>query len=640
MDRPVYMGQEKGTSSGSLPSLPPMPARQTPKIGREQVQKATQTLLKYKRGKSNLDKRIVENEKWYKVRHWDLMKGENDAVKPASAWMFNCLANKHSDYMDNFPSPNVLPREEGDKGEAQMLSSIIPVILDQTEFEQVYSDVCEYKLRSGTGVYGVFWDGQANGGIGDIRIKKMDVLNIFFESGITDIQNSRNVFTVELMDNDLLQQMYPQLYNKLGGDTIAPAKYQYDDTVDVSDKSCVVDWYYKVYDGGKEVLHYCKYVNDEVLFATENEPEAYPNGLYDHGKYPFVFDVLFPVEGSPCGFGYVDIGKEPQNYIDRLNQAIIKNALANAKPRFLVTNSGGINEEEYADLNREIIHVEGSLDERSIRPVEQTGMQGIYLEVLNAKIDELKETTGNRDVSNGGTTGGVTAASGLAAMMEASSRLSRRDNKSAYRAFKEICLFIIELIRQFYDMPRQFRILGQNGAQEFVKYSNAGIVSPGGADIHGNETYRLPLFDVEVSAQKQSPYSKMSQNELALQFYNAGFFNPQLADQALACIDMMDFDRKEFVAQKIAQNGGMYQQMQMMASQMMQMASLLDGKNGTKIAEQTAMQLQSIGLPVAAPAALGNAGASKNEVLGGESSAESSVTKKARQRVAESTAPV
>ncbi|MBQ8236401.1 MAG: hypothetical protein IJZ37_06950 [Clostridia bacterium] len=605
MDRP----QDPRQMGAPLGEVPIMPTKR-PVIGREQVQKATQTLLDYKRGKSNLDRKIVENEKWYKLRHWECMRAEDDPVKPASAWLFNCLANKHADAMDNYPSCNVLPREEFDKGEAKLLSSIIPVILDQAGFERTYSGVTEYKLRSGTGIYGVFWDGQANGGIGDIKIKKVDALNLYWQSGITDIQDSRNLFHVDFMDNDLLEQMFPQLYGKLGGDTIAPARYEYDDTVDVTDKSCVVDWYYKSYENGKEVLHYCKYVNDEVLFATENEPETYPNGFYEHGKYPFVFDVLFPLEGTPCGFGYIDVGKQPQETIDRLNQAILKNALVNAKPRFLVSASGGINEEEYADINKEIIHVQGPLDERNVRPVEQSGLSSIYLEVLNSKIDELKETTGNRDVSNGGTTGGVTAASGLAAMMEASSRLSRRDNKSAYRAFKEVCVLVIELIRQFYSLPRQFRIVGENGAQEFIRYTNQGMLPVTTTDINGKEQYRIPLFDVEVSAEKQSPYSRLSQNELALQFYGAGFFNPALADQALCALDMMDFPRKDFVTQKIAQNGLVYKQM-------------------------TAMQM-------AAPAITGEqvTSSKSTQALGGEATSEPAVTKNARQRVAQSTAPV
>ena len=106
-------------------------------IGREQIQKANLTLQKYKEGKANLEQRIVDNEQWYKLRHWECMrKGDTSEVQPTSAWLFNCIANKHADAMDNFPSPNILPREEGDKGEAEMLTSILPVILDQDDFEK------------------------------------------------------------------------------------------------------------------------------------------------------------------------------------------------------------------------------------------------------------------------------------------------------------------------------------------------------------------------------------------------------------------------------------------------------------------------------------------------------------------------
>ena len=64
-----------------------------------------------------------------------------------------------------------------------------------------------------------------------------------------------------------------------------------------------------------------------------------------------------------------------------------------------------------------------------------------------------------------------------------------------------------------------------------------------------------PLFDVQVSAQKQSPYTKLSQNELALQFFGAGFFDPLRAKQALICLDMMDFDRKDMVMKAVRENG-------------------------------------------------------------------------------------
>ena len=610
-------------------------------IGKEQVQQANLTLQKYKEGKANLERRIVDNEQWYKLRHWECMRKKEEEIQPTSAWLFNCIANKHADAMDNFPSPNILPREEGDKAEAEMLTSIIPVILDQCEFEETYSDVMYYKLKSGTGVYGVFWDKSKMNGLGDVSIRKIDLINLFWESGIMDIQKSRNLFHVELADNDLLIGAYPQLQGKLGTATMDITKYIYDDTVDTHNKSIVVDWYYKKSEGGKTVLHYVKYVNDEVLFATENDPNFAETGWYDHGLYPFVFDPLFITEGTPTGFGYIDVGKDSQEFIDRGNQAIMKNMLANARPRHFIRNDGSVNEEEYADTSKDFIHVDGQLGQDSILPVQGKPLNDIYVQVINNKIDELKETTGNRDVSTGGTSGGVTAASGLAAQMEASSKLSRDGNKASYRAFRKICLMVIELIRQFYDLPRCFRIMGENGAARYVQYSNAGIQPQfQGNDLGMDMGYRLPLFDIEVTAQKQSPYSKMSQNELALQFFGAGFFNPQIADQALACLDMMDFDRKHFVMQKIAENGGMYQQMMAMQQQMIMLAQMVDASRGSNIAEQLMAQFTG-GAPVAP---IDGGGAAKNvdqtEALGGKEGAkEGSHMKKAKERVAQSTDP-
>ncbi len=613
-------------------------------IGEKEVAEFNAILQDYKRGKAMLEQRIVENEEWYKLRHWACMRreknGKKDEIEPASGWLVNCILNKHADAMDNFPSPNILPREESDKPQAKMLSSIIPVLLDQNDFEQTYSDVTNYKLKTGTGVYGVFWDGSKLNGLGDISIKKIDILNLFWQSGITDIQDSRYVFHVELMDNELIQERYPQTANKLGGETGVVSKYLYDDTVDTTKKSCIVDCYYKKNVNGKTILHYCKFVNNIVLYATENDDEYAKRGWYDHGMYPFVVDVLFKTEGTLAGFGYIDLAKDTQIYIDKGNQAILKNVIANATPRHFISKGGSVNESEYLDINNPLIHVDGLLGQDTVRPIQTNTLSNVHVSVISNKIDELKETTGNRDISTGGTSSGVTAASAIAAMQEAGSKLSRDNNKASYRAFRKVINLVIELIRQFYDLPRCFRIIGENGAAEFVHYSNQSIRpqmqgTPFGEDMG----YRLPLFDIEVTAQKQSPYSKMAQNELALQFFGAGFFNPQIADQALACLDMMDFDRKDFIMQKITQNGTMFQQMQMMQAQMLQMAQIIDRHEESNLTQQLAAGF-GLNVPAMPTGNVPQKGTvEETEALGGEEKKESSTTKKARQRVAEATSP-
>lgn len=624
--------QMQGQEFGNNNSINGFRALKQP-IGEKELHEATLILQNYKQGKANLEKRIVDNEQWYKLRHWECMrKSKKSEVEPVSGWLFNCIANKHADAMDNFPSPNVLPREEGDKAEAEMLTSILPVILDQNDFEKVYDEVWNYKLKFGTGVYGVFWDSSKLNGLGDITIKKVDIINLFWESGITDIQKSRNLFHIELCDNDILESKYPQLQGKLSTPTVDITNYIYDDSVDTTKKSVVIDWYYKkINSQGKQILHYCKYVNNVLLFATENDPKFSETGFYDHGRYPFEFDPLFNVEGTPTGFGYIDIGKSAQEYIDRGNQAIMKNMLANASPRYFANESSGINVDEYTDMTNEVVHYSGTPD--GILPIQGKPLNDIYVTVINNKIDELKETTGNRDVSTGGATSGVTAASAIAAMQEAGSKMSRDSNKASYRVFRQICLLVIELIRQFYDMPRCFRIMGQNGVARFVEYSNQGIIPQmQGKDFGLDMGMRIPLFDIEVTAEKQSPYSKMAQNELALQFYKSGFFNPQFADQSLACLDMMDFDRKEFIMQKIAQNGGMYQQMIMMQQQMMKLAEMIDAYRGGNEITDGLIQQFGTRMPLATK---GNVSSDDNKVLG-----ESSTTKKARQKTNEATSPI
>lgn len=529
-------------------------------IGEKEVSEASGILRKYREGKMNLEKKIIANEDFFKLRQWNHIESNSNDPKPASAWLFNCIISKMSDVMDSFPEANMLPRAEDDKAEAEMLTSIIPVILEQNEFEKTYSDIAYYTLKNGGGIYGIFWDGSKHNGLGDISIKKIDFINLFWESGITDIQQSTNVFNTELVDNSLLEQRYPELKGKLGGKELTLAQYVYDDTVDTSNKSVVVDWYYHKEMDGRRVLHYCKFVNTNVLFATENEPEKYPNGWYDHGLYPFVVQQLFPVEGSLCGYGYVDIAKDTQEMIDRLNSAILKNALVSCRPRYYIRNDASVNEEEYADLNNDFVHVEGSLSEANIMSINAVGLPGVYVEVRDALIEEMKECTGNRDVSNGGTTSGVTAASAIATMQEQSGKISRNTNRTFYEAFRKVISQCIELIRQFYSIPRQFRIVGEAGMNRYVQYSNANLQPVQQPSIMGVDMgMRMPEFDIEISAQKASPYTKMAQNELALQLYNLGFFNPQMADQALACLKSMDFAHKNDIIQTIQQNGTLLQ---------------------------------------------------------------------------------
>lgn len=522
---------------------------QRPRIGTEEVRRAADILRRYHAGKRQLEQRIIDNEQFWKLRHWQQMEktgqGGNPAdPQPTSGWLVNCILSKHADAMDCYPEPTVLPREPGDREEAGKLTRILPVILKKNGFKRTYSSAWWYKLKSGCAVYGVFWDAAKLNGLGDISIRRMDLLNLFWEPGVTDIQDSPHFFSTELQDREALEERYPQAKGKAdrGGWTLS--RYLYDDAVDTSGKVLVVDWYYHTRENGRRVLQYCKFVGDTVLYATENDPDMRNRGWYDHGRYPFVFDVLFPEEGTPTGYGYVDLCKSPQKQIDLMNQAILKNTLASATPRFFVRSDGAVNENEYADWTRPFVHTNGNLGSDSIAPIQTAGLDSVYVAILQSKIAEMKETAGNRDVANGGTAGGVTAATAIAALQEAGGKLSRNMIDDGYEAFSDVVTLCIELIRQFYSLPRQFRLLGVMGQEEFVSYDSRGL-QPQAVDDGVVSGYRVPEFDLEVSAQDENPYKTMEYNQLALQLFQMGFFRADMADQALRCLELMDFKNKD-----------------------------------------------------------------------------------------------
>ena len=634
-------------SPANNPSAPaPAPMKQA--IGAEQLKAFTKTLEEYKAGKVQTEQRILASENWWKLRNSieeqkDSNAAGDDGFKAVSGWLHNVIVSKHADAMKAFPEPNILPREQCDKGEAMMLSAIIPCILEQNNFESTYSGAMWQKLKTGTGCYKVVWDASKLHGLGDIHVERVNLLNVYWEPGVTDIQKSRYLFHTELCDKDILEEQFPQLKGKLNGQGFFSTKFLYDDHVKTENKHTVIEVYYHKYVQGKNTLQYCKYVGDQVIFATENEMQPMMDqmgnliklpmamtGLYDHGKYPYFFDALYPIEGSPCGYGYVDLCRNPQTEIDLLKTAMVKNAMVGATPRYFSRVDGNINEKEFLNTNNPIVHVNGNVDEATLRRIEHNALDGMYVNLLDRSIDELRETSGNTEAATGSTPGSVTAASGIAALQEAAGKTSSDSTQASYRVYAGIVDMCIELIRQFYDMPRKFRILGQYGMERYVTYTNQGIQPQHqGNDFGQDMGFRLPVFDIKVSAQKKNVYTKVAQNELALQFFQLGFFNPQMVDQSLMCLEMMDFDDKDIIMQKISQMGTMHQKL----LQYMQIALNLAVKADPMLAEQIAQDVIQTNGGAAVPMGGGvSPQIALTDNIGGKPKEEHAVVRNARQQ--------
>lgn len=496
----------------------------------ELLSAALEAYKTYKADKEPLVARIRDNERFYSEsysRGGARLAAEMTCDTP---FIFAAIENARADAIDSYPSANILERSPEGTKTAELLSRIVPAQLEISEFKRAYKDNIRSKLKFGTAVYGVFY----NDDTGGIDIRSVDILDIYVDMHIPDIQESRFMFISAAVENETLRGRYPEFAPMFTGDAeVETLTHSYS----LKDRSNVLDCYYKRPDGSVHMMKLCR---NTIIAATE-DMAGYENGLYAHNMYPVVFDVLYRSEHCPFGFGMIDIGKATQIEINKLDAALTENIMCGAKPRYLSKRSGGIDEEEFRDLTRSIVHYEGDPD--ALKVIDSAGLSEAYLTHRERKKDELKELLANRDFQQGSTAGGVTAASAIETLQQAGEKRSRSLINDTYDSYKKIIYMMLELMRQFFEEKRVYRITDELGQKSFAAFDRSMMFSAGMEN--GSSVWRRLVFDIDVLPQHENPYSRENANNTILMFWQNGMFQPQNCDAAVIALKNMSFDGKE-----------------------------------------------------------------------------------------------
>ena len=499
-------------------------------ISNEKFQEMQENLKEYMRAKAPLDDHIVTNNRWYEEQHQPPKTTVGgDMIAPTTGFLFHALASKHADAMDAFPSIRILERQPEGKATAELLSKMIPAELSRMSFRDTYSRGWWYKLKHGAACYGVFYSPEEQG----IQIKRLDLLHTYWAPGIENIQDSPYLFLLSSVRRSEIVRRYPDAQDK----NLDSGFHLYRQQGDVPAEGfvAVVDCYEKMTDpSGKTIVHLTKFCGDAVLDSTLFYPELLEKGLYEHGKYPVVMDVLYPQDSSPVGFGLVDIAKNPQCYIDKLDEIISRNALAAGKMRWMVKDNGGVNENELLDMGQDLIHVAGSLGEENIRAFQPRALDPYIIQHRQNKITELKEITGNRDVTGGGLDKSVTGYNAIRVLQDSGQKLMRDMLQESYRAIQEMMHMCIRLIRQFYVGEHLFPV-DRDGEREFLRWSGQTA-----ADSHFD-------FDIKILPQRPDTSAQDTANALALELFRTGFFRSDRYKEAEMALKIMEFDGKNQV---------------------------------------------------------------------------------------------
>jgi len=563
-------------------------------IGLDEIHEAMQTFRKYQNSKKPYDERFKQAFREYNLLYTEATAPQiktDDNGRPRKvlvphrkgAQALNVIMNKHADAMDNYPEIICLPRAQDDEQAAKTLNSVIPCIHKRNGFIRTYSDEQLDKFVGGCGCYAVLWDKTAENGLGDIAISRVDILNLFWEPHIENIQDSANVFFARYYDEEGIRKVYPELESVSTASLGLVEHETYDNSNKSNDKVILIDWYYKK--NGE--LHLCKFVGDHILYSSENEGKP----IYDHGKYPFVLEPMFRLRDTPVGFGFMDVVRAPQNQLDELKHDMLVNIKVNSQPRVYANTGVGVNNDDMTDLDKTVIEVNGQL-QGNIAPVESKELASGAWSLYDRLSNEIKETSATNDASNGASAAGVTSGSAIAALQEAGGKVSRDSNKLAQEAMTELAQLEIELMRQFYNLPRIFRITGENNQTTYEEFDNTDLrkqpltytdtdgQTVNYTDEDGNILERLPIFDIDVKAQKASPFATAAQNEMMMNLFQMGAFNPQAADATLVMLDGMTFEGKEKLIEKIKQNQTLSQAVQELSNKV----QMLEAMNASRTA--------------------------------------------------------
>ena len=552
--------------------------------------------------------KIIENENWFRQQYWQYLIDKTEGNEPTSGTLLNAILNKHADLMDNQPAPVFLAREKNDEEEAERLTKVVPVIMQNANWDDVYDKYCMYKIKQGIGCLSVTWDDTLENGLGDIVINYLDVLRIYWEPNCTNLQDSRYVFVTSLIDTDILKEQYPDKLTESaetygGQDAVQIKTYEGQDQTILANKTLVIDCYERTTaEDGRQIVHLTKIANDVVLESSITNTDTAQTGIYAHGRYPFIIDQYISLEGTLEGMGLIDMNKNNQGYVDKLDTLSLNNSIVASKQRWLTKEDGGVNPDDIIDLSKDVIVSSTTVDDSAIRPFQANPLPDIVTKIRQDKIQEMKELSGNRDFNQGGTTGGVTAFGAIAALQEAGNKTTRDLVKSNYRSFKKLVTLVVELIREFYSEDRQFRIIGDDGKPQYITFNNQNMINQITnmdeaylLDAEGNQIpnpewepeYRKPVYDIEIIPQKENPFNTISHNQMMLDLFERGVFNPEAAIPATLLLENMIFDGKEKLLLKVKENGEMYNQMMQMQQEFMQMQQIIQAQQA-QIEEQQA----------------------------------------------------
>lgn len=509
---------------------------------REQLVKTAYALFFDFRNAYQEEWRRLENcERMYRGDHWhDVPLTDPNEPRPVTPILQSTIENVQADLLELMPEAVIQPESGKDRRTAQIVEAVIRRNHDASAYPVEYQKLVHDLLVGGYCVQEVGYEPSLNGGLGGAFIRQVDTRSILFDPLVSDIQQGRAVFKFSLRTRDWLAAHYPDNAPFMEHDmAVCDAPEDEIMRCDRRDTLLMLEYWWRQFDPKTEQssVHMALICGGQLLSDSRTQK---PDGYFAHGQYPFEITPLFPRKGSALGFGLVDLFETQQRYADKLDQIVLKNAFMASHNKLLITEASGFDSDDLRDWSKDV-HTGESLN--GVTWFSTPPLPAYLLSYIQQMRESIKEESGANDSSRGNTHQGVTAASAITALQEASTKRARMAATQLYESYRRAVRMEIEVEREFNYFLRPVTII-TNGRSEEVLFDSAELNTEG---IGGVE---LPIeFYISIKAARQNRFAAAAQNELMLKLMQAGALTPNQA------VELMLFDGKDQVLKQMNQGG-------------------------------------------------------------------------------------
>lgn len=460
---------------------------------------------KAKKARKAYDEKWLDNYRMFRGKQW---KNARPSYRHSEVinLIFRAIQSEVPILTDAMPRPEFIPQEPGDFELAKIVNDVLDSDWTYNNWSYKFTEAIYDSHLYGTGFGNVDYDSEINEGMGGVTFKSSDPFYQFPDPNAKNV-NEESAFYVEAepKDIDVLKARYPHVAEFLKSDIqdIARRDKAMGEQIrfrSPTDNRSVVEGTSSIdIENNNQALEIVCYIDDMTTVQEEireSDPKGsgveiskfvtklkYPEGRkivtvsgvlchddaieYDDKKYPYVRLTNYIMPREFWGMSEVEQLESPQKIFNKLISFALDVLTLMGNPIWVVDNTAGVDTDNLFNRPGLVVEKEPGSEVRREAGVE---LQPYVLQMIDRMKGWFDDVSGSSDVSRGIKPQGVTAASAIEALQDATQTRLRQKSRNIDAFVQDFGQMYLSRVFQFYTVPRVFRVTDDQNVVKYFKF--------------------------------------------------------------------------------------------------------------------------------------------------------------------------